>query len=117
MTKRVLVVDDEVLIAMTAVDMVESLGYTAAEAHSGLEALALLADGSGFDLLITDSSMPGMSGAELAREAKRRNPNLAIMVSTGYSELPEEFDDGVQFLSKPYSEQDLSDKMQVALGA
>ena len=115
MTTRILIVDDEPLIAMTAVDMVEALGYEAVEAHSGAAALEILVSGKTIDLLITDHSMPGMSGAELVREARLIKPDIAVMVSTGYSELPDEFDSEVQFLSKPYSELDLSNKIEAAI--
>jgi CheY-like chemotaxis protein len=115
MTRRVLIVDDEPLIALTAVDMVESLGYEAVEAHSGAEALEILGTGHRIDLLITDHAMPGMSGAELVREARLLKPDIAIMVSTGYSQLPEEFEPDILFLSKPYSEIDLSAKIRAAL--
>lgn len=116
MTKRILIVDDEVLIALTAVDMVEALGYKAVEAHSGPEALEILGSEKPFDMMITDQSMPGMSGAELAREARLMKPDLAIMVSTGYSDVPEGFTADVQLLSKPYSEVELSSKIEAALG-
>lgn len=115
MTKRILIVDDEALIAWTAVDMVEGLGYEALEANSGAQALEILGNGDAIDLLITDQSMPGMSGAELVREARLRRPSLPVLVSTGYSELPNEFGEDVQFLAKPYSEVDLSAKIERAL--
>jgi CheY-like chemotaxis protein len=116
MTKRILIVDDEALIALTAVDMVESLGYEAFEAHSGAEALEILNSGKAVDLLITDQSMPGMSGAELIREARLLNPNLSVMVSTGYWEIGEEFGQDVTYLGKPYSEEELSSKIEAAIG-
>lgn len=116
MTKRILIVDDEALIALTAVDMVEALGYEAVEAHSGAEALEILGSGKAFDLLITDQSMPGMSGSELAREARLMKPDLTIMVSTGYSDVPAGFDDDVLLLSKPYSDAELSAKIATAIG-
>lgn len=114
-TTRILIVDDEPLIALTAVDMVEALGYEAIEAHSGAEALDILGNEQKIDLLITDHSMPGMSGAELVREARLIKPELAVMVSTGYAELPEGFEEGTQFLSKPYSELDLTEKIEAAI--
>jgi CheY-like chemotaxis protein len=116
MTKRILIVDDEVLIALTAVDMVESLGYEAVEAHSGAEALEILSSGKAVDLLITDQSMPRMSGAELIREARLLNPNLSVMVSTGYPEIGGEFGQDVAYLGKPYSEVELSSKIEAAIG-
>lgn len=52
--KRILLVDDDVLIAMSSADMLMDLGHEVVEAHSGSEALECLGDGSGFDVLITD---------------------------------------------------------------
>lgn len=59
---RVLLVDDDFLIAMSSVDMLVDLGHEVVEAHSGKEALAHLKDDGRFDLLITDYSMPEMTG-------------------------------------------------------
>ncbi|MCS6759512.1 MAG: response regulator [Candidatus Devosia euplotis] len=60
----ILVVDDDALININAVDMLERLGHTALEAYSAIDALIILASDHVIDLLIIDYSMPGMNGVE-----------------------------------------------------
>ncbi|MQY47110.1 response regulator [Rhizobiales bacterium RZME27] len=113
--RRILMVDDDVLIAMTSVDMLEELGHKVIEAHSGHEALALLGKsldgGDRIDLMITDFSMPGMNGAELAQQARRLVPGLPILLASGYTDLPEGMDVDVGRLGKPYSQEDLASEI------
>jgi CheY-like chemotaxis protein len=105
---RVLVVDDEPLIAMGVCDMLEDLGHQAAPAYSGGEALALLGDGKAFDLIITDQTMPDMEGTDLARTALHRQANLAIFLSTGHSEIDGDAGLDLPRLYKPYALPDLA---------
>ena len=106
--RRILMVDDDILIAMSSVDMLEDLGHEVVEANSGAQALDILKTDSGFDLMISDFSMPGMNGAELAVEARRFLPDLPILLATGYAELPPGADIDVPRLGKPYSQQQLA---------
>lgn len=111
---RVLVVDDDALIAMCAVDMLEDLGHEALSALSGAEALETLKRGETVDLLVTDLSMPGMGGAELAKVARDMRPGLPVLVTTGYGDaraLPDES----HRLAKPYTQRELGDAVQRAL--
>ena len=57
------------------------------EAGSAEEALRLLRDGAAIDLLVTDHLMPGMSGADLAREARPLRPGLPVLIVSGYAEV------------------------------
>ncbi|MGV8831689.1 MAG: response regulator [Devosia sp.] len=114
---RILVVDDDALINMNAVDMVEQLGHTALQAFSGRDALTILASDQGIDLLMTDYAMPGMSGLELATQARTLRPNLPILLVTGYSELPGDAPIDLPHLSKPYQQTDLADHLMVLLNA
>jgi CheY-like chemotaxis protein len=104
--RTILVVDDEVLIAMLAGSMITDLGYTAIEANSAAQALEILR-GSAVDLLISDYSMPRMSGAELARKARELRPGLPILLATGYSELPPGTDLDLPRIAKPYTQDQL----------
>lgn len=105
---RILLVDDDVLIAMSSADMLTDLGHEVVEAHSAREALECLGDGAGFDLLITDFSMPGMTGGDLAKAAREIAPGLPILIASGYSELPPEVDLDVAKLGKPYTQDQLA---------
>jgi CheY-like chemotaxis protein len=104
---KVLVVDDEPLIAMSITFMLEDLGHQAVSANSGKEALELLGDDGSFDLLITDHLMPDMSGTELARQVMGRHAQLTVFLSTGYSEVEGDLDRSLPRLHKPYTLNDL----------
>jgi CheY-like chemotaxis protein len=104
----VLVVEDDPLIAMTAADMIKDIGHEVIEAPSGERALAVLSSRERIDLLMTDHAMPGMSGVELARAARRLIPNLPILIATGYPDLPEARDLNVRCVFKPYIQEQLS---------
>ncbi|WP_210104826.1 hybrid sensor histidine kinase/response regulator [Neorhizobium galegae] len=106
--KRILLVDDDVLIAMSSADMLSDLGHDVVEAHSGKEALDLLETSAPFDLLITDYSMPGMTGAELARAAREKLPSLSILMASGYADLPSGIEIDVARLAKPYTQEQLA---------
>ena len=82
--KVVLVVDDEAMVRMTAVDLFEEMGCEVIEAGGGAEALRLLEARPDVSLMFTDCRMPGMSGPELAEAAAKRWPRLRIVLVTGY---------------------------------
>ena len=79
----VLVIDDESFVRETLADMLEALTHKVATASSGREAIELLTDDH-FDLVFTDLSMPEMDGWEVAREIRRRWPEMSIVLVTGY---------------------------------
>jgi PAS domain S-box-containing protein len=82
----VLVVEDDEQVRAISVEMLSSLGYCVHIARDGQEALAILGSGEAVDLLFTDLVMPrGMSGIELARQACRTRPGLAVLLTTGYA--------------------------------
>lgn len=112
----ILVVDDDALIAMSTVDMIEDLGHRALEAHSGSKALEIIQSNARIDLMITDYSMPRMTGAELILAARRVRPGLRIVLASGYADLPgnNQFLD-VPHLSKPYDQRQLAVEINKAL--
>lgn len=112
---RVLLVDDDFLIAMSSVDMLVDLGHEVVEAHSGKEALANLKENGRFDLLITDYSMPEMTGGELAKAARALFPNLPILIASGYADLPPGIGFDVAKLGKPYTQQQLAMEIERVL--
>lgn len=105
---KILLVDDDALIAMSSVDMLEDLGHEVVEANSGAQALDLIRSGQHFDLMITDYSMPGMTGAQLAEAAREINSALPIVLATGYADLPAGTDIDLPRLAKPYSQTQLA---------
>lgn len=112
---RVLVVDDDFLIAMSSADMLIDLGHEVVEAHSAKEALVHLSDDGRFDLMITDYSMPEMTGGELAKAARELFPDLPILIASGYAELPPGIGFDVARLAKPYSQQQLAAEIERVL--
>ncbi len=84
--QRILFVDDEKPLALLGQKMLEQLGYAVQSSSSVAEALALVkANPSAFDLVITDQTMPGMSGTNFARQLLVLRPDLPVVLSTGYS--------------------------------
>ena len=104
----ILVVDDDALIAMSTVDMLEDLGHQVLEANSGDQALQILATEQHVDLMITDYSMPGMNGAQLAKAALDVRPTLPILLATGYADLPSGAGIDLPRLAKPYTQDQLA---------
>lgn len=110
--EHIFLLDDEpVVIAMTQ-DMLESLGYKVSVCLKPLDALRQLSETDNIDLLLTDLTMPEMSGIELARKLKRQKPALPIILYSGYLDLlhKSELQDGTinHLLHKPFTVGDLS---------
>lgn len=99
--KVVLVVDDEELVRMMAVDLFEELGCEVIEAASATEALAKLDARPDVSLMFTDCRMPGMSGPELASKAAQLRPDLRIVLVTGYHNMQVP---GFPMVWKPYDQ-------------
>ena len=108
--RSVLVVEDEALVRLLAVDMLEDMGLKTVEAGDADEALFQLAAHPDVDVLFTDVNMPGgMDGVELARRVHKVRPEAGIIVTSGkqYVDLAALPDRGV-FLPKPYSRAQLA---------
>lgn len=106
---KILVVDDDVLVAMGTVAMLEDLGHQPVEVHSGTAALEVLASGRQFDLVITDHAMPSMSGLDLAERIRETYPGLPIILASGYVDIPDagRYAADLPRLSKPFSQEQL----------
>ncbi|GGK53925.1 PAS domain-containing protein [Salinarimonas ramus] len=107
---RVLVVEDNREVGGFATQTLQDLGFATTWVTSGEEALALVdADAGRFDVVFSDVVMPGIDGLTLAREIRRREPGLPIVLTTGYSHaLAEEGLFGFELVRKPYGAEDLS---------
>ncbi len=111
-----LFVDDDYLINLSTASLLEDLGHTVIKAMSGPDALSVLQQGKSIDLLITDYAMPGMTGLELAEEARRLRPHLPILLATGYADLPANAELELPRLSKPYQQRQLAEQIASLLG-
>lgn len=119
-TETVLVVEDDEDVRRTAIDMVSELGYRVLRARDAQSALAIVESGARIDLLFTDVIMPGpVRSPELARKARERLPDIAILFTSGYTENAivhgGRLDEGVDLLSKPYTREALAHKIRQVL--
>jgi CheY-like chemotaxis protein len=105
---RILLVDDDPLIASSTLALVEDLGHEVVEANSGREALELLDGGFRPDLMITDFAMPEMTGLELADEVRRRYPALPILLASGFADMTEIKSIDLPRLAKPYTQDQIA---------
>lgn len=119
-TERILLVDDEAILASSIQNILESLGYRVISFRNSREALARLkADPLAFDLLITDFTMPAMTGLALTREAKTLRAKLPVILMTGVpnldlsQEAPEVTPDAI--LAKPFAIHALGEKVREVL--
>ena len=112
---RVLVVEDDVVVAELAAGLLSEVGFEATVVHSAKEALERLASGERPKLIFSDIIMPGgISGLELARKVRDRFPELPILLTTGYSEQVGGIH-GFPVLPKPYELESLVSAVQKLL--
>lgn len=111
----VLLVDDDNSVREVTAQMLGNLGYLVIQADSGQAALDLLQDGASVDLLLADFAMPGMNGGELARAVLSRYPKLPVVFVTGYAELGELGMGTSTIIQKPFREEHLAAKLNMAL--
>ena len=120
LSARVLLVDDDAMVRFTTADMLTYLGHTVTEAGDATEALRLLSE-QAFDVIVTDISLPDLSGDELAMRALALQPGLRVIFATGYDALPEDSDHqalaGAMLLRKPYNKERIEEAMNAAMAA
>lgn len=109
---RILVVDDNELLCRLVCDILRTEGYRAVPATSASQALEAF-EREEFDLLVTDFRMPGMSGLELARAIRDRNPQFPIIVMSVYEPVASEH--VTLWLPKEYLFPGLLDKIRFCL--
>jgi len=101
---NVLLVEDDLTVAELTVQMLESIGFAVLHAKSAAAALDVLSAGRRVDIVFSDVMMPGgMNGVELAREIRKRRPELPVVLTTGYVEAARTgVTEGLEVLVKPY---------------
>jgi CheY-like chemotaxis protein len=106
-SRKVLLVEDEALVAMAAIETLNELGFEVLEAPTARAALDHFgADGAQFEFAVVDFGLPDRPGEQLIAELKALRPDLPIIVASGYNEdelrRRIKLDDRFAFLNKPY---------------
>jgi two-component system, cell cycle sensor histidine kinase and response regulator CckA len=117
---RLLVVDGEDLVRVLMARILRDRGYDVVEAANGRVALELLeaAGAPHFDLVVTNSRLPGLGGPQLIEEVLAKYPRLRVLHVSGH---PESIEDprirglGIPTLEKPFASKELSDAVQQCL--
>lgn len=118
--ETILVVEDDADVRAFVVAALGGFGYDIVEAADGPSALALLETGRAVDLLFTDIVLPGgMNGRELAEQAGKHRPGIAVVYTSGYAANAlihnGRLDAGVTLLAKPYARDALARAIRDAL--
>jgi PAS domain S-box-containing protein len=114
-SERILVVEDEPVVRDLVVKMLKSSGYAVIAAASPAEALVLAGAEPDIDALLTDMSMPGMTGAELATALRRDRPDLPVVFMSGYMDAVSVGAEVRWFLQKPFAFTDLEETVREAI--
>jgi CheY-like chemotaxis protein len=119
-TERILFVDDELAIVNMGKKTLESLGYNVVTRTSSIEALEFFkTQPDRIDIIITDLTMPNMTGEELAKELIQIRPDIPIILCTGFSARMDEkkaMDIGIRaFVSKPILKRDIAETIRKAI--
>jgi CheY-like chemotaxis protein len=115
----ILLVEDDPLVRRSTAETLNELGYTVYDSDCAANALAVLDRIAQVKLLFTDVVMPDMNGRQLATEARRRRPALKVLFTTGYTANAIVhggiLDSDVQFISKPFTLDQLAAKVRAVL--
>jgi signal transduction histidine kinase/DNA-binding response OmpR family regulator len=121
-SETILVVEDDLAVQATVVDMLQGLGYRVLKASDGQGALTILQSGIPVDMLFTDVVMPGpVRSIEVARQAKQMFPAIEVLFTSGYTQNAivhgGRLDPGVELISKPYGRDELARKIRQLFAA
>jgi PAS domain S-box-containing protein len=119
-SETILVAEDDPELCDTVVEMLKNLGYRVLKVHDAAGALTIIESGIRIDLLFTDVVMPGpLKSTELARQARARQPEIAVLFTSGYTQNAivhgGRLDPGVELLAKPYTREALARKVRHVL--
>jgi CheY-like chemotaxis protein len=115
----VLIVEDELLLRMDAVDMIAAAGFEVVEARDADQAIEILEARRDITVIFTDIQMPGsMDGLKLARAVRGRWPPIKIIATSGRDHVREaDLPEGGRFLPKPYSPGQITGVLRELTGA
>lgn len=113
MSPLVLVVEDEILVRLTAAAGLEDAGFTVIEADDAAQAIEILNSRDGICAVFTDVNMPGsLDGVDLAQLVHDRWPDVRILVTTGGADLSGGLPDGAEFVPKPYHAEQVAARLR-----
>ena len=120
-TETILIVEDEEIVLTLSKTMLDMLGYKVLAARGAADALRLVREyAENIDLLLTDVVMPDMNGKELSERITAMKPGVKCLYMSGYTAdvIAHQgiLDEGLQFISKPFSLKDLAAKIRKAVG-
>jgi signal transduction histidine kinase/DNA-binding response OmpR family regulator len=119
-SETILVVEDDLAVQTTVVDILSGLGYRVLRANDGQSALTIIQSGVPVDLIFTDVVMPGpVRSIEMTRQARQLCPDIQVLYTSGYTQNAivhgGRLDPGVELISKPYRREELARKLRAML--
>jgi CheY-like chemotaxis protein len=112
---RILVVDDDPLVRVSATALLDDIGYDVLDADGGMRALELIAAHPDIGLVLTDQVMPEMTGIQLINAIHELRPELPVILATGYAELSSPLPAHTRRLAKPFRPGELLECIAAAL--
>jgi CheY-like chemotaxis protein len=114
--ETVLVVEDDAVVRGVILEMLAEQGYRTLQAVDGPSGLKILRSGQRVDLLVTDVGLPGMSGRQLADQARETRPGLKVLFITGYAESATIaggfLQPGMEMITKPFDLDHLAQRIR-----
>ena len=119
--RRILLVEDEPFVREATCSILQNAGFEVLPAEDARQALKVYEEcGHSVDLVMTDMVLPGRTGQQLGQDVRKRSPEVAVLVTSGYgeaeyeTEVPEAH---TYFLAKPYSRRALVEKIETILAS
>jgi two-component system cell cycle sensor histidine kinase/response regulator CckA len=118
--RRILLVEDEPFVREATCSILRNAGFEVLPAEDAREAMKVYEEcGRSVDLVMTDMVLPGRTGQQLGQDVRKRSPEVAVLVTSGYGEAAYETESQearTYFLAKPYSRRALVEKIETILG-
>jgi DNA-binding NtrC family response regulator len=117
--RRILLVEDEPFVREATCSILQNAGFEVLPAEDARQAMKVYEEcGQSVDLVMTDMVLPGRTGQQLGQDVRKRSPEVAVLVTSGYGEAEYETEvpeAGTYFLAKPYSRRALVEKIETIL--
>ena len=119
--RRILLVEDEPFVREATCSILQKAGFEVLPAEDARQAMKVYEEcGHRVDLVMTDMVLPGRTGQQLGQDVRKRSPEVAVLVTSGYGEAEYETEvpeAGTYFLAKPYSRRALVEKIETILAS